>query len=251
MTRAALTPEPAAESRPTKAVARRAGASTAEPGRRSSKRDSGKEGRKAKIIDATHVLLRQADIASISVKMIAKEAGVSPATVYNLFHTKAAILERVYQKDLLDFGSRMAALQSESHLSRITDCVGVIARHYNSDPRFYRSLVNMPRSEPEDVGLIQAVNRSRANFWADLVRRAIEARELRSDADAAGLGSMMHHAYVGAIAGWAASQISIERCERELTYGFVALLLSYATERGRPELLRKLTALSHHEPSEA
>jgi len=47
-------------------------------------------------------------IADLSVKMIADQAGVSPATVYNLFGTKAAVMEKVYDRDLADFQQRMS-----------------------------------------------------------------------------------------------------------------------------------------------
>src|SRR5215831_12871533 len=148
-----------------------------------SRREQAKGGRRARIVEATYSLLREHAIADLSVKMIADQAGVSPATVYNLFGTKAAVLEKVYERDLVEFEQRIAKVPYTDSLARIFDCVTIIADHYRSDPRFYRSVSRMPNAEPADAELIDAVNASRRPFWADLVRKAIHDGHLRADTD--------------------------------------------------------------------
>src|SRR5579871_579907 len=123
-----------------------------------SRREQAKGGRRSRIVDATYTLLREVGIAELSVKMIADQAGVSPATVYNLFGTKAAVLEKVYERDLAEFQQRMSKAPSKDSLERIFDCIVITANHYKSDPRFYRSISVMQNTGPGDAELIDAVN---------------------------------------------------------------------------------------------
>ena len=53
--------------------------------------------------------------------MIADRAEVSPATVYNLFGTKGAILVKVYELDLIDFEQRVSEARSAAALERMFD----------------------------------------------------------------------------------------------------------------------------------
>src|ERR1700742_3117806 len=92
-----------------------------------SRREQAKGGRRSRIVDATYTLLREVAIDDLSVKMIADQAGVSPATVYNLFGTKAAVLEKGYERDLADFQQRMNKTPSKDSLERIFDCVTILA----------------------------------------------------------------------------------------------------------------------------
>ena len=59
-----------------------------------SRRERGKDARRTRIVDAACALTREVAMADISVKMIADRADVSPATVYNLFGAKGAVIAR-------------------------------------------------------------------------------------------------------------------------------------------------------------
>ena len=67
------------------------------------RREQGKAERRARIIEAATALLRESGFDAVSMLQIAERADVSPATVYNLFQTKAAILQQVFDQDLRDY----------------------------------------------------------------------------------------------------------------------------------------------------
>jgi AcrR family transcriptional regulator len=207
-----------------------------------SRREQAKGGRRSRIVDATYTLLREVGIDDLSVKMIADQAGVSPATVYNLFGTKAAVLEKVYERDLADFEQRIVQTPSTDSLDRIFDCVAITAAHYRSDPRFYRSVSKMPNKDPADAELIDVVTSSRSSFWGDLVRAAAADGWLRSDCETGRLGAAMNYLASGAVGAWVSNLISIDRYERDVSYGFAILLWSAATKAAQQRLQARLDA---------
>jgi AcrR family transcriptional regulator len=205
-----------------------------------SRREQAKGGRRSRIVQATCALLREVQVSHLSVKMIADQAGLSPATVYNLFGTKAAVLEKVYERDLFEFEHRVADTVSRDSLERIFDCVAITADHYRADPRFYRSIIRMPNGEHADPELIDALSRSRGHFWGDLVRTAMQDGHLGPDADPSRLGSVMNHLAAGAVACWVANLITLDRYEQDVAFGFAALLSPFATNRALQSLLPRL-----------
>jgi AcrR family transcriptional regulator len=204
-----------------------------------SRREQAKGGRRARIVEATYALLREVGVADLSVKMIADQAGVSPATVYNLFGTKAAVLEKVYERDKAEFEKRIAETPSSDSLDRIFDCVAISAALYKSDPRFYQSVMGMPNTGSSKTELMDQVFQLRAKFWRHMVRAAVAEGHLQPETDAARVGALMTHLASGSVAFWVANLISIEQFEQETTYGFAALLWSFAT-RATQQRLRKV-----------
>lgn len=207
-----------------------------------SRREQAKDSRRSRIVDATYALLREHGVADLSVKMIADQAGVSPATVYNLFGTKAAVMEKVYDRDLADFQQRLSKTPSKDSLERIFDSVSITASHYNSDPRFYRSISVMQNTGPGDAELIDAVSLSRRPFWADLVRKAVQDGHLRAETDVGSVGAAMNLLGSGAVGAWVNNLMSIEHFERYVTFGFAAMLMAFASKEAQPRLKQKLEA---------
>jgi AcrR family transcriptional regulator len=207
-----------------------------------SRREQAKGGRRARIVEATYSLLREAGVEDLSVKMIADQAAVSPATVYNLFGTKAAVLEQVYLRDKAEFEGRIAETPSSDSLDQIFDCVGISAKLYQSDPRFYRSVMVMPNaaSETDHTDLVFHL---RAKFWRNMVRAAIDDGHLAADTDPARVGAVMTHLASGALGFWVANLIAIEQFEQEVTYGFAALLQCFATDATRARLRKRLASI--------
>jgi len=207
-----------------------------------SRRERAKGGRRARIVEAASALLREVGIADLSVKMIADQAGVSPATVYNLFGAKAAVLENVYERDLAEFEKLVDEAPSADSLERIFDAVAIAAGLYRSDPRFYRSVASMPNSNAADAALIARVNRSRAGVWVEMVRTAAEDGHLRGDTDVSWVGAAMRHLAGGALSAWLGGLISVDQYETDVRYGFAAVLWSFATPTAQKRLRVKLDA---------
>lgn len=222
-----------------------------------SRRELAKSGRRERIVDATTALLRETGIDALSVAQIAEKAKVSPATVYNLFGTKSAILQQVFDRDLRDYERLVERARARDALDRIFKAVAIAASVYGADPDFYRAMAHGGR---RGDNLYSSVSELRIGFWQRAVARARTDGQLRADANDALLGVALSQIMRGAFYEWAAESISAERLAQEVAYGFVLALINHATEHAaaalRAELCRleeKLAVRSRHNepPSDA
>ena len=147
-----------------------------EPVKSTSRRERGKDARRSRIVDAAYELLREVGVDDLSVKMIADRADFSPATVYNLFGAKGAVLAKVYERDFEGFIAKVAAAESPSALDAIFDSIHIAADLYRSVPSFYRGMsIRNPRAERD---LVISVQGPREAFWRGLLERAVGQGDL-------------------------------------------------------------------------
>lgn len=216
-----------------------------------SRREQGKDARRTRIVDAAYALLREVGMAEMSVKMIAERADVSPATVYNLFGAKGAVLAKVYERDLLVFERRVSEVQAADALDWIFDAVAIAADLYRADPCFYRATMSS-RDAGLDRDMVLSAHRPRVAFWSRMVGRTLAEGHLRPDADVERLGVLMIQIAAGALLHWVSDLISVDGWELETGYGFAAALYPFATEPARARLDVRLTefgAALDREPS--
>lgn len=196
--------------------------------REGSRREQAKGERRSRIVDATYDLLREVGMEDLSVKMIADRADVSPATVYNLFKTKAAVLEKVNEIDLLSFEARVSKSSADA-LDRIFEAVTKTAQLYREDPGFYRAMNWTRDVSPDDDPSIAPYRPSEA-FWCGLVRSAIVEGFLTSDTDAGRVGVVLMQIVAGSFFHWVSNIISVDQMERETNYAFAVVLSAFATK---------------------
>src|SRR5258707_2120396 len=137
-----------------------------------SQRELAKSGRRERIVDSATTLLREIGMEALSVTSIAERAGVSPATVYNLFGTKAAILQQVFDRDLREYEKLVEKARARDTLERIFKAVGIAASLYRADPGFYRAMMHGSR---RGDAFYSAVGEPRIRFWRAAVGRARDA----------------------------------------------------------------------------
>ena len=212
-----------------------------------SRRERSKTARRLRIIDAAYSLLRETDMAEISVKMIAERAGVVPATVYNLFGTKAAVLAKVYERDLLAFAQLVSERSAGDALDRIFDAAAVAAARYRADPRFYRATMAV-RDPGADSGPIMSAYRLRKAFWRRLVQDAADEGLLAPRTDAERLSLVLIQIEAGALSHWVSQMITVEEFERETAYGFAAALSAFASPHAQQRLQERLRRLEAPDP---
>lgn len=207
-----------------------------------SRRERGKDARRGRIVLAAAALLREVAIDEMSVKMIADRAELSPATVYNLFGTKAAVLLKVYEHELLVFERSVAETGAADALEAIFGAVSLVADFYRSDPRFYRATMST-RNAGLDPDMVMSAHRPRVAFWSKMVQAAVAEGLLVADANVERLGVLLIQISGGVLGHWGADIITVDTLELETSYGFACALLPFATEAARPGLRARLHAL--------
>jgi enhancing lycopene biosynthesis protein 2 len=80
-------------------------------------------------------------------------------------------------------------------------------------------------------------------FWRRQVEAAIEEGALRSETDAAVVGVLLVQIASGALMDWASDAISVDQLETEMSFGFAAVLTSFAAKSAETRLRRRMAAL--------
>jgi AcrR family transcriptional regulator len=207
-----------------------------------SRRESAKDGRRTRIVEAAAVLLRETPFEELSVKMIADRADVSPATVYNLFGTKTAVMQKVYELGLLQYERQVSKMRSKDALELVFDSVTLTASQIRADPNFARTMVEKG-DHGGDSAYALANHRLRVAYWSAILLQALEAGLLLPTANTDLLSVMMIQVSSGALSHWATHLISIDRLESEIQYGLAALLHSFATPAAQSRLATRMRRL--------
>ncbi|WP_293682431.1 TetR/AcrR family transcriptional regulator [uncultured Phenylobacterium sp.] len=209
--------------------------------RLTSRRERGKDARRSRIVEAAYALLREVGADDLSVKMIADRADLSPATVYNLFGAKGAVLAKVYARDFEVFIAKVEGAGSPSALDAIFDSIRITMDHYRSDPPFYRGMsIRNPRAEPE---LVIAVQGPRQAFWRDLLARAVCEGDLAPGVRTDMVSLAMLQMSGGVFGYWCADLISLDEMEQQTLYSFALLLMGLARPAGRARLQARVAAI--------
>ncbi len=203
-----------------------------------SRREQAKDDRRNRIIDAAGQLIKEVGIDDLSVRMIAERAEVSPATVYNLFHSKAAVLFRLYQRRVTLLEEQVAAMKSADALERIFDSAAAVANLYRGDPAFYRAFIGLRLDlRPGNLPVREAPG---VFLWRKLAREAVAAGDLIPQTDADRLGALLFRIIGGAFYEWIGNALPLEKVEEETEYSFASVLRSWATPEAKSRLDRHL-----------
>src|SRR5690348_10668700 len=116
------------------------------------RREIGKAERRHRIIEAAATLLRESGIDAVSMTQIAERARVSPATLYNLFQTKAAIFRQVFDLDLQAFQQQLARVPARDAIENIFAAIELAVTLYRRDPEFYRAMARAGGKDAEGLG---------------------------------------------------------------------------------------------------
>ncbi|MBU6371551.1 MAG: TetR/AcrR family transcriptional regulator [Alphaproteobacteria bacterium] len=205
----------------------------------SSRRELGKAERRRRIVDAAAALARATSVDAVSMVEIAERADVSPATLYNLFKTKDAILREVYDEDLAAYQRDVEAAPAANALDRIFVAMDLAAALYQREPVFYR---NMARAGSPTLEMRAAIDEPRAAYWQSRVAAAVAEKRLRATADPEQLGAALAHLFRGAYLDWTAHVITALRMAAEQRYGAALMLLAFAAPAERAGLEARIDA---------
>ncbi len=208
------------------------------PGRR----EAGKTERRTRIVETARSLIREGGDTGLSMRMLAERAGVSPATPYNLFGSKRAILLAVLE-DLRGFDKAFAVSSRLPPLLRMLRAAELAVSYYEGDAEFYRALWTsiLRTGASEDRSAI--FNPKRDAFWLGLLSEAREQGHLRPDTSLPMLLRALDYAFRGTVHHWALGELPDEALQTAVAYAYVLTLRGAATPAGLAELEEPLVRL--------
>ncbi|MCE3288016.1 MAG: hypothetical protein K0R83_28 [Caulobacter sp.] len=200
----------------------------------------GKVERRRRIVEAADALVRELGFEAVSMVDIARRAGLSPATLYNLFQTKAAIYGEVFDRDLAQYERLVEAAPAADALERLFAAVDIAAGLYAAQPAFYRAMMQAGMAGGV---LRRAISEPRQGFWQGQVANAVADGALRPGVDVVALGAVVTQLVRGALTDWASGAISAERLRQESAYGIGLMLLANVAEPSAPALRSRIAGL--------
>jgi len=202
------------------------------------------EARRQRILAAARELIAAGGLEALSMRKLAKHAGLSVTTLYNLFGVRdeivqALVLDAIDQMDLL--------LEQEAPLDdpieRCRAIVTVSIRIVTGDEAVFRPMVIGAMSKVGTAGSAGEVTRRAASMQAVAIRAAIDQGLLKGLLDPEQLGRQIYHGYEYASFQWARGVIDAKGFETRARYGLEVVLLGIASRKVRPQIETELARL--------
>jgi len=96
--------------------------------------------RRRRLVKAASELIAERDEGAFSMPELAARAGLSLATPYNLFGSKAAVLGEVFARQVRGFHRDNGWMEEADPVARILGVVDRLVAAYAREPRFFRNL---------------------------------------------------------------------------------------------------------------
>jgi AcrR family transcriptional regulator len=205
----------------------------------SGRRAAGKEERRQRIIAAARDLIRETGSTGLSMRELARRAGVSLATPYNLFGSKAAVVLAVLQ-DVRAFRERFERVGADP-LARIFAAVDMACDFYLADPAFYTTLWQAVFSAAGDVRLA-IYNPKRDAFWRGLVDAAAEAGAVDAAIDRGLLLRQLDGHFRSVMLDWVVGDLPPAALAPAARHGYALILAGAASDGSRPALRTRVAA---------
>jgi AcrR family transcriptional regulator len=196
-------------------------------------REHHKQGRRARILEATRELLREGE-ATLTTERIAQRAQVAPATVYNLIGPREKVWEALAAEFMEELDGRLRRLTAHDPVERARDTARLTAELFVEDPTVARHMLR----GWEDSGLL--FDRRPLSHVHDALAAAQAESILARDVDVGALTSTIGAAALGALHQWAAGIIDDARFVARTVRAVDVAVAAAATEAHRARLMQPL-----------
>jgi len=166
------------------------------------RREASKTETRQLILRAARRLFAQKGMEESTIRDIAREAGVSPASVVVHFKSKTALLEEALNRDIEKTLSELTASMPEDLdlLDRLMHLAKGFFRLYDQNRNLYRALIRHTIFEPAaETPNIANVSELYLRFLAGLVEEGQARGLIRPDVDATVAAGAIFSLYLGAL----------------------------------------------------
>ncbi len=135
------------------------------------------------LIEAALVLLKTKDVKSLSLREVARQAGVSHTAPYRHFADKADLLAAVAEEGFIEFGRYLQNAVDQAHAKPVESlrATGVAYVRYALDhPTHFRVMFSHYPLEPPENGSLEVVSQGTFQILVDIIRAGQAAKTIRS-----------------------------------------------------------------------
>lgn len=216
-----------------------------------SKREHSIAQRKQRILDAARAIIAQEGYDALTTRGLAKAAGVTAPTLYNLVGDKIAIISAMATASIEELWGRLHLEERGSPLAMADAVLDEAFGQIMADRDFNRAnLIALER-----LGIAFAYHPTRDDPGAHGARRSVEMAEyacreaqrlgqLRGILDAHDLAVQMFAVYRAPLDDWLHEAIDAEEMLRRQRIGFYTVMAADASDEFRAELLARIAKLT-------
>ncbi len=200
--------------------------------------DAGKLKRRRAILDAAREIIATLGDTGLNMRAMAARAGVSPATPYNLFGSKQAVLQAVYDEDQEEFYRAFERQASKEPLTRLFDMIDLAILHWQSTPDFHRALIAILYRGGASAGQGDRPHLTLVHV-RQLIADAVAAGALRADTPIDIVTATLARIFRAAGQEWIDGALTLEQARDDLGRSFALVLAGLVV----PEWADKLGAI--------
>lgn len=166
------------------------------------RREASKAETRKLILKAAGKLFREKGVERCTMRAVAKEAGVSAATVILHFNSKTSLLEVAITEDIERVLNKavLNAPRKGSILARLMHIPKSMYSFYETDKELYRALVSSTIFEPEEANPhIKKQLDEYLTYLARIIEQEKEAGNIRMDVDPYIAASCVGSLYIGVV----------------------------------------------------
>jgi AcrR family transcriptional regulator len=188
------------------------------------------------ILRAAYTLFRKNGPEKCTIRQIAEQAGVSPASVIVHFKNKTALLEVALSEDINKvFSKALATLPEGERLEQVvTHIVSAIFSLYEQDRSLYRVLIRDTFFEPaQESPAMAELDKKYSTFLINLLKQEQQQGRIRQDIDVVLAASSLFSLYFGVLRDFLRiPEFSAVQAEQKLAACLQQYLMGISTERG-------------------
>lgn len=202
-------------------------------------REENKHARRKRILEAALGLLQRGGAEALTMRELAKAAGVSERTPHNLFGSKGGVVEALLESWVAEVVDQSSAERPGDLLERLFLSTAVLADAWSAGAFPVRELMRCARESGADLTSFAEVPivRLRAGLEA-----AASAGLINKDVPFDDLARQIHICNLGSYQLWLAGEVDVATLRRDLIAGLAIALLGVAKPAARARILEKLNA---------
>jgi AcrR family transcriptional regulator len=203
-------------------------------------RELQKNARRRAILDAARALMRNAKSDDFSMPTLARRAGVSLVTPYNLFGSKSNILIEIIRKDVFDRMKEIDRLPAGTLIEWVSAAARLLAQIYHANRHFYRRAIVAVVARESAAGQRTLLALSYRMFEPSLVRLMTQ-KKLLPVVPADALARYLAHGVAGALQERLMERGSEERLRKSLEAAISIVFAGVCPNATRETLLTHLS----------
>ncbi|EQB01089.1 short-chain dehydrogenase [Sphingobium baderi LL03] len=206
--------------------------------------------RRHRILDAAERLIRKTGGTDFSVRTLASVAEVAPATPFNLFSSKEALLYALLSRSLDTIISEGLKFKSPNRLFHIVEAATNAVDMFARDPEFMRPLYRVLLGVSDDVHRPRFMERS-IGYWKTAVATIPDQKLLSTERQRNFLTAAIQAQFLGLLEFWVHQEFDDDTFRQHSVYGVLSNIMGLLDSENKEQMLplfqKVIEGLQHFE----